>query len=79
MNANGERTETPWYDTEQSSIDNENDERFYEPNKFEYEKFEITTGARIWWTDGFDCKWFLQPFPLSEVNKGYGLDQNPGW
>lgn len=79
LNANGERTETPWYDTEQSSIDNENDERFYEPNKFEYEKFEITTGARIWWTDGFDCKWFLQPFPLSEVNKGYGLDQNPGW
>ena len=24
-------------------------------------------------------KWLLMPFPLSEINKGYGLVQNPGW
>ncbi|MDP4186463.1 MAG: RagB/SusD family nutrient uptake outer membrane protein [Bacteroidota bacterium] len=23
--------------------------------------------------------WYLEPFPYSEVNKGYGLIQNPGW
>jgi len=33
----------------------------------------------VWWTNGFDPKWYLSPFPLSEVNKGYGLVQNPGW
>ena len=30
-------------------------------------------------TEGFDPKWYLTPFPLTEVNKGYGLVQNPGW
>ena len=24
-------------------------------------------------------KWLLMPMPLSEINKGYGLVQNPGW
>lgn len=23
--------------------------------------------------------WYLHPFPINEVNKGYGLIQNPGW
>jgi hypothetical protein len=23
--------------------------------------------------------WYLHPFPYNEVNKGYGLVQNPGW
>lgn len=23
--------------------------------------------------------WYLHPFPYNEVNKGYGLIQNPGW
>jgi len=23
--------------------------------------------------------WFLHPFPIDEINKGYGLVQNPGW
>jgi len=23
--------------------------------------------------------WFLHPFPIDEINKGYGLIQNPGW
>ena len=24
-------------------------------------------------------KWFLFPLPITELNKGYGLVQNPGW
>lgn len=57
----------------------ETDPNYYEPSHFDYERFEITTGSRVWWKDGFDPKWYLQPFPLSEINKGYGLVQNPGW
>ena len=50
-----------------------------QPTVFEYEKFELTKGKRIWWTQGFDPKWFLSPFKSTEINKGYGLVQNPGW
>ena len=35
-----------------------------------------------WWdagSNGFSPKWYLSAFPMSEVNKGYGLIQNPGW
>lgn len=28
---------------------------------------------------GFSAKWYLSAFPDKEVNKGYGLVQNPGW
>lgn len=49
------------------------------PN-FIYEKTQITFGSRRWWTDGgWDNKWLLSPLPRSEINKGYGLTQNPGW
>lgn len=51
---------------------------FYEPTHFEFEKFTIANRARVWW-DGFDKKWFLEPFPTTEINKNYGLIQNPGW
>jgi hypothetical protein len=49
------------------------------PTTFEYERFEISAPTRYWWTNGFDPKWYLSPFPQTEVNKGYGLIQNPGW
>lgn len=49
------------------------------PTHFEYEKYELSNPVRYWWTNGFDAKWYLSPFPLTEVNKGYGLIQNPGW
>ena len=48
------------------------------PTEFRYEKFELTNAKRAWWTN-FDSKWYLSAFPPSEVNKGYGLTQNPGW
>ncbi len=48
--------------------------------KFEYEKPEITNGARAWWIPGFwTNKWYLDPVSRIEVQKGYGLTQNPGW
>ena len=46
------------------------------------EEFPLLGGAqsRSWWnTGGFSEKWYLSAFPLNEVNKGYGLVQNPGW
>ena len=31
------------------------------------------------WTTHWDTKWYLSPIPLTEINKGYGMTQNPGW
>ena len=50
-----------------------------QPTVFEYEKFELNKGKRLWWSQGFDPKWYLTPFKTTEINKGYGLVQNPGW
>ncbi len=72
-----ERSELPWYSTRTNY--SEGDANFYEPSHFEYEKQPITVLPRIWWTSGFDPKWYLQPFPITEINKGYGLIQNAGW
>ena len=48
--------------------------------KFEYEKPQIVNGARKWWDEGFwTNKWYLDPVSRIEVQKGYGLTQNPGW
>ena len=32
-----------------------------------------------YWRDSWSPKWYLSAFPPSEVYKGYGLIQNPGW
>lgn len=40
--------------------------------------FELTKYSRVWWK-GFEPRWCLSAFPSKEVNKGYGLVQNPGW
>jgi hypothetical protein len=72
--ADGSRTETKWYDGGQTAP---------YPTHFEYERFELDGPShehiRAWWTEGFDPKWYLSPFPQTEVNKKYGLVQNPGW
>lgn len=49
------------------------------PREFTYEVFSLANPARYWWSAGFDPKWYLSAFPIAEVNKGYGLTQNPGW
>ncbi len=48
------------------------------PTQFTYTKFELTNKSRSWWSN-FSTKWYLSAFPPSEVNKNYGLTQNPGW
>lgn len=67
-----------WYngDRTSKSLTKDND-AWYEPYHFTYERLSIATGARAWW-NGFDVKWYLFPFPQTEVLKGY-LVQNPGW
>ncbi len=82
LDASGARTETQWYKTSFAKGLSEDDPNFYEPTHFDYEKAEITVGRRAWWDaskGGFDAKWYLQPFPITEMNKHYGLVQNPGW
>ncbi|WP_321334100.1 RagB/SusD family nutrient uptake outer membrane protein [uncultured Bacteroides sp.] len=68
----GNRIKTAWYNGDRTS-------GAEMPTHFDYEIFEISGPTRYWWTNGFDPKWYLSPFPLTEVNKGYGLVQNPGW
>lgn len=50
-------------------------------NKYKCVEFSLATlkYPRVWWTSGFDPKWCLSAFPSDEINKGYGLVQNPGW
>ncbi|MCD6355629.1 MAG: RagB/SusD family nutrient uptake outer membrane protein, partial [Prolixibacteraceae bacterium] len=43
--------------------------------KYVYTYPEINYNRRSWWTN-FENKWFLLPFPLNEVQKGYGIIQN---
>ena len=33
---------------------------------------------RVWYTT-WDTKWYLAPIPAVEINKAYGMTQNPGW
>ena len=48
--------------------------------KFEYEKPEIVLYARKWWEPNYwTNKWYLDPVSRIEIQKGYGLTQNPGW
>ncbi len=55
------------------------------PVVFTYEVFPIKGVQRNLWAyeenpnDLAVRKWFLEPFPATEINKGYGLIQNPGW
>ena len=76
---NGEWVESknPWVNGDKKNAKSGTPE-YYEPTHFKYERPEITTYARIWWTQGFDPKWYMFPFPQTEVVKGY-LVQNPGW
>jgi len=44
---------------------------------FTYE--EINAGPTRSWYTNFDTKWYLCPIPAVEINKNYGMTQNPGW
>lgn len=78
LDKDGKQIEKQWYNGDRTSAA-QGTEEWYEPSHFEYFREPITGLARVWWTEGYDPKWYLTPFPLTEVNKGYGLTQNPGW
>jgi hypothetical protein len=46
------------------------------PNVFTYTAWDI---PERYWAVSFSPKWYLSPVPQREVDKGYGLIQNPGW
>ena len=41
--------------------------------------FEKVTLAGRYWQEKWDKKWYLAPIPQNEINKKYGMTQNPGW
>ena len=59
------------------------DNGIVEPSQFDYWRFELFNPKRVQWgkspSDPEVKKWLLFPFPIGEINKGYGLIQNPGW
>lgn len=79
LDANGKRMN---YDYEKKALGSDN-LSYTEGDawpKFEYERPIISVGARRWWDAGFwTNKWYLDPVSRKEVQKGYGLSQNPGW
>lgn len=73
LDENGKEIEKAWTDGDKK-------QGAKQPTHFKYVKFELSRpSSRMWWENGFDSKWFLAPFPQTEINKGYGLIQNPGW
>ena len=46
------------------------------PTAFSFEKVEISPR---YWVSNWDTKWYLAPIPQNEINKKYGMTQNPGW
>ena len=42
-------------------------------------KEKIAYPSRPAWENNFDTKWYLAPIPAIEINKNYGMTQNPGW
>ena len=70
------RRNAPWFGDDKNSGQ-------VEPARFEYEIFPLTQGYRVFWDMDRNSmelkKWLMMPFPQDEVNKGYGLIQNPGW
>ena len=70
------RNYNPW-------IGQHRDNGIVEPSRFDYMRFELFNRRRVMWDKDPNSqdvkKWYLSPFPITEVNKGYGLVQNPGW
>ena len=46
------------------------------PTGYRYELFTLKARA---WKDNWSAKWYLSAFPSEEVDKKYGITQNPGW
>lgn len=46
------------------------------PTSFTFEKVELSPR---YWAQNWDTRWYLAPVPQDEINKKYGMKQNPGW
>lgn len=78
--------EVRWFDLVRRNRQNDFKKKLYglrsrgddlnNPTKFTFEKIEL--GDRYWVTN-WDTKWYLAPIPQEEINKQYGMTQNPGW
>lgn len=72
-----------WVENYNAYIGNDKDNGVAEPDHFKYEKFTLQNRRRVMWdldpNSNEVKKWFLFPLPITEINKGYGLIQNPGW
>ena len=51
----------------------------YEENNLKLNFLDPFEPTPRYWRDHWDNKWYLSAFPTNEINKGYGLVQNPGW
>ena len=63
--------------------DRDNDPSSTQPLFFLSSIKTITANSRYLWTQSPTSnevkKWLLDPLPQAEINKNYGLVQNPGW
>lgn len=70
------RRNSPWFGDDKNA-------GMAEPARFQYEFFELMQGPRVLWGKDPNSlevrKWLMFSFPQDEINKGYGLIQNPGW
>ena len=48
-------------------------------NVLTYGYYELTGTSERYWRNNFSSKWYLSAIASGEINKGYGLVQNPGW
>jgi len=46
---------------------------------FRYEVDKTERGDMWSWRQNWSPKWYLVPFPYNEIQKDYGIVQNPGW
>ena len=78
-----QNTPDGWVENYKPFIGDDKDAGVAEPDHFKYEKFTLQNRRRVMWdknpNDPDVKKWFLFPLPITEINKGYGLVQNPGW
>lgn len=78
-----QNTPDGWQPNYKPYIGDDKDAGVAEPDHFKYEKFTLQNRRRVMWdldpNDQRVKKWFLFPLPVTEINKGYGLIQNPGW
>ena len=59
------------YGLTSKALDDQND-----PHEFSFSPFAIKDRH---WKTTWNTKWYLAPIPQTEINKEYGMTQNPGW